>query len=42
MCFPYWDFLGLLIWCSGDLIETHGAKQMMLQFVPSDYFLYHI
>ena len=25
--FPYWDFLGLLVWCSGDIIETHCGKK---------------
>ena len=37
--FPYWDFLGLLVWCSGDLIETHSGKKIMLQFVPSETLL---
>ena len=25
--FPYWDFLGLLVWWSGDLIETYCGKK---------------
>ena len=23
----YWDSLGLLVWCSGDFIETHYGKK---------------